>query len=340
MVAFVSDPASASGSASARLTDAASDGADPILSVIMPVHEGAEWIAATLDSLAAEPTDGLEIIVIDSSPTSQTSEIVSGFADCVPLKLLHRPDLTPWQTKTNVGIDLAAAEYACILHQDDLWLPGRVEAVRRWIGTHPDVVLHLAPTLMIDRFGRKSGVWKCPLPTDKIVEGELAFERLLVQNFVGLPTPIFRRRLWAECGGMDEALWYTADWDLWIKFASAGPVAYHDEITTAYRIHGSSLTNTGSRDAPEFRSQMQTVLERYLDRLPAHRRRVIEPVARASININVSLSAASAGSMKGLADAAGNLLALGPAGIAHYLRDSRLRERLMPRLRAKLTGAF
>src|SRR3954463_6397280 len=105
MVAFVSDPASASGSASARLTDAASDGADPILSVIMPVHEGAEWIAATLDSLAAEPTDGLEIIVIDSSPTAQTSEIVSGFADCVPLKLLHRPDLTPWQTKTNVGID-------------------------------------------------------------------------------------------------------------------------------------------------------------------------------------------------------------------------------------------
>ena len=324
----------------ATLKSQPSAAAKPFLSVIMPVHQGADWIAATLESLAAEPTDGLEIIIIDSSPNELTSEIVRSFVDRLPLKLLQRPNLKPWQTKTNLGVDLAAADYACILHQDDLWLPGRAEAARRWITAHPDVTLHLAPTQMIDRFGRKSGVWKCPLPTDKKINGEVAFERLLVQNFIGLPTPVFRRTLWAQCGGMDETLWYTADWDLWIKFANAGPVAYHGEITTAYRIHGSSLTNTGSRNAPDFRSQMLTVLERYLGQLPDERRKVVEPVARASININVSLAAASGGSLKALAHAGASLFALGPGGIVHYLRDSRLGERLMPRLRAKLTGAF
>lgn len=312
----------------------------PLLSVIMPVHDGAEWIAATLESLASEPTDQLEIIVIDSSPDPCTSEIVKAFADRLPLRFFERPDLKPWQTKTNVAMGLATAEYACILHQDDLWLPGRVNAVRRWISAHPDVVLHLAPTQMIDRFGRRSGIWKCPLPAEEIVEDETLLERLLVQNFVGLPTPVFRRCVWSQFGGMDEALWYTPDWDLWIKFANSGPVAYHHEVTSAYRIHGNSLTNTGSRDAAEFRSQMQIVLERYLHRLPAQRRKLVEPVARASININVSLAAASGGSLKGLADAAVDLISLGPVGIARYLRDSRLKERLMPRLRAKLTGAF
>jgi GT2 family glycosyltransferase len=312
----------------------------PFLSVVMPVHDGAAWIGATLDSLAAEPTDGLEIIIIDSSPTSATSAIVERFLHQPAFRLLRRKDLGPWQSKTNLGVELAAADYVCILHQDDLWLPGRIEATRRWLAGVPEAALHLAPTAIIDRHGRRMGCWNCPLPIDKVLESEFLLERLLVQNFVSVPAPVFRRSAWLACGGMDERLWYTADWDIWAKLAAAGPVVYHQEITTAFRVHGDSLTVTGSRDANEFRSQMQIVLERHLDRLSTRSRRRIESAARASIGVNVSLAAASGGDLKALVRAARIMLSLGPTGLRRYLRDSRLRERVMCRLRAKLTGAF
>jgi hypothetical protein len=139
---------------------------------------------------------------------------------------------------------------------------------------------------------------------------------------------------------MDETLWYTADWDIWLKLACAGPVVYHNDFTTAFRIHGSSLTMTGSRDARDFRSQMETVLDRYLGELPVSRRRAVERVARASIDVNVLLAAASGGNVRALASATGNVLSLGPAGMSRYLRDSRLHERTVSRLRARLAGAF
>jgi glycosyltransferase involved in cell wall biosynthesis len=312
----------------------------PFLSIVMPVHEGAEWIRATLESVAAEPLDGLEIIVIDSSPTDCTSAIVEAFESRLPLRLLRRKDLGPWQTKTNVGVDLSDADHACILHQDDLWLPGRVQAARRWLSSAPDAVLHLAPTVFVDRHGRGVGDWKCPLPAEKVLETEFLLERLLIQNFVTVSAPIFRRDAWLACGGMDETLWYTPDWDVWAKLSGVGPVIYHDEITTAFRVHGSSLTVTGSRDAREFRAQMQTVLDRYLEQIPARSRRTIERVARTSINVNVSLAAASRGNIMALAGAAGDVLSLGPAGMSRYLRDSRLLERVASRLRARTPGAF
>ncbi|AZO39602.1 glycosyltransferase [Mesorhizobium sp. M2A.F.Ca.ET.037.01.1.1] len=306
----------------------------------MPVHEGAAWIEATLDSLVAEPAGNLEIIVIDSTPTSATAAIVERFDHRIPLRLLQRRDLTPWQTKTNLGVELATADHVCILHQDDLWLPGRVEAARRWLDGSPEVALHLAPTAIIDRYGHRVGRWNCPLPADKVLGAQFLLERLLVQNFVSVPAPIFRRTAWLVCGGMDEKLWYTADWDIWAKLASTGPVVYHDEVTTAFRVHGSSLTVTGSRDVSEFRSQMQIVMERHLPQLPASSRRLVEPTARASISVNVSLAAASGGDLKALVRAARVVFSLGPGGMRRYLRDSRLWERVICRLRAKLTGAF
>ena len=288
----------------------------------------------------SEPYEGLEIIVIDSSPSRATAEIVEQFASYLPIRLFRRTDLGPWQTKTNLGVELAAAEHACILHQDDLWLAGRVAAPRQWIAKSPEAALHLAPTLFIDRSGRRMGRWTCPLPADKELGAEYFLERLLIQNFVSVPAPIFLRSAWLECGGMDDKLWYTPDWDIWAKLAEVGPVIYHDEITTAFRIHGSSLTMTGSRNANDFRSQMQIVLDRHLARLPAEKQHLVKPAAYASITINVALAAASGGNLKDLAHALGNILSLGPSGIWRYLRDSRLHERVMPRLRAKLSGAM
>jgi hypothetical protein len=85
---------------------------------------------------------------------------------------------------------------------------------------------------------------------------------------------------------------------------------------------------------------METVLDRHLGRLAPDARRRVEAAARASIDVNVALASASGGSWASLGASLGQVLALGPSGIVRFLRDTRLSERVLPRVRARLSGAF
>jgi hypothetical protein len=66
----------------------------------------------------------------------------------------------------------------------------------------------------------------------------------------------------------------------------------------------------------------------------------VERAGLASIAVNTALAAASAGDLGGLLPALSKVLQLGPEGIRRYIRDSRIVDRVAPRLRAKLGGAF
>lgn len=311
----------------------------PDLTIIMPAHCGERWIDTTLRSVAAQASDRIELIVVDSSPGPETLDIAGRYAHRIRLQLHKRPDLLSWQSKTQFAVGIANSKYVCWLHQDDIWMPGRAAAIFRWIDAAPDAALYLAPTAIIDSGERRLGTWRCPLPDGRALSKEMLLSRLLVQNFISTPAPVFTKAAWEACGGIDGALWYTADWDLWLKLASVGPVIYHKEITTGFRVHGGSLTVKGSRDIADFTCQMETVLNRHLPSFQGCSR-AVERAARASIKMNVALAAAAAGHTRHMVGAGMALLALGPVGIAAYLRDSRLVERIAPRLKAQLRGAF
>ncbi len=313
----------------------------PFLSVVMPSFRGARWIAGALDSVRAETDPGIELIVVDGDENDETERIVERYRPDLNLRYFRRTDLDSWQAKTNFAATQAIGTHIAMLHVDDLWLPGRVAAIREWVAATPAAICHLSPSQLIDAMGRKIGVWRCPFDasSDPIDRNQL-LERLLVQNFISCPAPVIARSAWLDLGGMDESLWYTADWDFYLKVAAAGPVVYHAQALTAFRIHGSSLTVTGSRDASDFEQQMQIVLDRHLPQLAQPFRDRAEAAARASISVNASLASASNGSWKTLGRAALQVLGLGPSGIVRFLRDTRLKERLLPRLRAKLAGAL
>jgi glycosyltransferase involved in cell wall biosynthesis len=305
----------------------------------MPSYRGEEWIGLALQSLAAGGADGIEVLLIDGGPTPAARRIAREFEDRVHLRVVVREDMSSWHGKTNLGVQLAQSPYVCLLSVDDVWLPGRAAAVHAWIEAAPSAVLHLAPTAIIDRHGRELGTWRCPLPMSRELSFETVAERLLVQNFIASPTPVFRRDAWIASGGLDENLWYTADWDLWLKLSAAGTVHYHPEVTSGFRIHSGSLTMTGSRNSVELEQQMRTVLERYLPRLGS-RSQYVEQAARASIAVNLALASAAAGDTRGLWGALASVLRLRPAAIRRFLRDTRLLERVVPRVRARMRGSF
>ena len=311
----------------------------PWLSVVIPTHCGEQWIDQSFRSIAAEAADGIEILVINSADTSAARDIAQSHSDRLRIRIFERCDLLSWHSKTNFGVRIAESEHICWLGVDDLWLPGRAAAIKAWIQSFPETPLHFAPSAIIDKGGRKLGVWHCPLPAERALESGFVTERLLIQNFVAAPAPVFRKDAWLSCGGLDERLWYTADWDMWLKLAGRAPTYYHDDVTVGFRIHSGSLTVTGSDNAEDFRHQMETVLERHLPGLGSLSKRV-ERAARASIAMNSGLASASRGDFAELFRAASRLALLGPGGITRYLRDSRIVERVVPRVRAKIVGRF
>jgi glycosyltransferase involved in cell wall biosynthesis len=315
------------------------NGIIPWLTVIMPSYCGEQWIDAALNSLAVEATEGVEVLVIDSSPSSLTRDIANRYSDRLNLRVLERCDLPTWQTKTNFGVQIARSSHVCWLGVDDLWFPGRAAAVQAWIRCDPDAALHLAPCAIIDKRGRRLGVWRCPLTANRELQSSYVTERLLVQNFVAAPAPVFRRDAWLACGGLDIDLWYTADWDIWLKLVARRSLYYHDQVTAGFRIHDGSLTVTGSRNTADFADQMRIVLDRHLVKFGGNSRQ-LERTARASIVVNVALAAALGGELRGLWHAASSVARLGPVGAWRYLHDSRIMDRVAPRVRAKLTAAF
>jgi hypothetical protein len=311
------------------------------LSVVIPVHDGERWLAETLQSVAIQAEPGIECVVIDSSPGSRTLDLVHSFSDRLNMRIFKRQDLDNWRSKTNFGFEQARGRFVSMLHQDDYWLPGRANALRSLIAATPDAAMFLHPSRFVNESGKHLGVWRCPLPSgDGPVDRQMMLERLLVQNFISVPSPAIRRSAFLASGAIDEALWYTGDWDLYLKIAAAGAVVYHDEPLSCFRIHSQSMTMTGSRDANAFASQMMTVLGKHITALEEPARSRVFRLAMASIRVNTSLAEASGGSLRPLWGAASSLMALGPRGLAAYLRDSRLAERLTPRIRARLSGGL
>jgi glycosyltransferase involved in cell wall biosynthesis len=311
------------------------------LSVIIPCRNGDRWLTDTLQSVVDQQDHGIEVIFVDGSTDDASVEIAECFSDKLDLRIFRRHDLLSWMAKTNFGVEQASAEQICMLHTDDLWLPNRSAQLQNWLSSQPDAVMHLHPCYIVDEAGRRLGLWRCPLPADgSPVPAQLFYERLLVQNFIGIPTPAIRRDAYLMAGGLDKALWYTADWDLYLKVASIGNICYHSTTLACFRVHRNSLTVLGSRDIQDFREQHAAIVDRHISKLAPDSRTATLRLSEASIEVNVALAAAVAGKFGAISKALGSVLFLGPAGIARYLSYSRIVDRALPRLRAAVAGRF
>lgn len=96
----------------------------PLISVIIPLHNGEAFIRATLDSLAAQSVEVPEIIVVDDGSSDAGPAIVREH----PLQVREiRQGNAGAAVARNVGAFAASSEYVTFLDQDDLWLPHRHE---------------------------------------------------------------------------------------------------------------------------------------------------------------------------------------------------------------------
>lgn len=307
----------------------------PWLSVLIPVYNGEKFIQATLDSVLAQGDPNIECIIVDDGSADSTVSIVESYKDKIPIRFFQKEHTGNWAANTNHALSSASGDYACILHQDDLWLEGRLKVIKGLIEKRPETTLFLNPSWFIDAKGKRLGLWRCPLPAyPAVISAELMTERLLIQNFISIVAPVFKRETAVKIGGLDEKLWFTSDWDFWLKLAALGKIMYYPKPLSAFRIHPRSQTIVSSKNIEDHSMQLKLVLERHLQRgvVPEHVKKKIIRVAEFSVEIDTAFAALIHGKQTNICRLFFSFIALGLSGWYRYFRDSRVIERASVRM--------
>ena len=114
-----------------------------MISVVMPVYNGAKTIADALASVLANQHQNLEIIVVDDCSTDTTRDVVLCFAEKDPrIKLLQTPfNMGPGGAR-NIALNAVRGEWVTLIDADDMWAAGRASSLLHAAESlHADVVL-------------------------------------------------------------------------------------------------------------------------------------------------------------------------------------------------------
>ncbi len=114
---------------------------EPLVSVGIPVYNGADFIAETLESVIAQTHRNLEVIVCDNCSTDATHEIVREFAarDSRITLLVNEQNLGA-AGNFNRALHEATGPYFTWLSADDYWAPTYVEKAVAILESRAEVV--------------------------------------------------------------------------------------------------------------------------------------------------------------------------------------------------------
>lgn len=105
----------------------------PSVSVVVPVHNGADFIGAKLENLLGldYPSNRLDILVASDGSTDQTNEIVNAFASS-QVRLLALEDHDGKNVALNKAITACTSEIIVVTDVDALLSPNALRMLVRW----------------------------------------------------------------------------------------------------------------------------------------------------------------------------------------------------------------
>lgn len=314
---------------------------DVWLSVIIPAYNGQQKIGDALSSVQRQNNSGVEVVVVvDDGSTDSTLEVVKEYGDSLNVKIIEREHKGNWVSNTNYGILNSSGKYICFLHQDDRWENGRLKIIRGILKGNPNAAMCFHPAWFIGPDGRHIRLWGCPFRVENGVEmisSDVILECLLVQNFIAVSSPVFRKDDAVKAGLLDESLIYTADWDFWLKMSRFGPIAYIPRPLTCFMVHPESQTESLSGNADDVERQLSCVLKRHFDRYKASvkDKQRLWRIASFSVRMNVALMKLNSGQSVRWMRLLGRFLSLGLTGWWRFFRCSRIIDRVFARLHVK-----
>jgi len=205
----------------------------PAVSVVIPIHNGARYLAETVESVLAQTTADWELILVDDASTDETSEIAAEYATTDPrVSCVSHASNRKLPAALNSGFAAARGELFTWTSDDNRYQPNALEVMRGFLHANSGVDLVYADATAIDAAGRPLG----PLPVSEAQD-------LPLGNRIGACF-LYRRRVHEALGGYDEARFLVEDYDFWLRAAARFRIAPLHRDLYQFRLHFSSLTET------------------------------------------------------------------------------------------------
>ncbi|VTR95705.1 Glycosyl transferase OS=Singulisphaera acidiphila (strain ATCC BAA-1392 / DSM 18658 / VKM B-2454 / MOB10) GN=Sinac_2482 PE=4 SV=1: Glycos_transf_2 [Gemmata massiliana] len=205
------------------------------VSVVIPTYNYSCFIREAVESALNQTCPPYEVIVIDDGSTDNTAEILKHYIDTGRIRYHYQMNSGLCAAR-NVGLSLATGSAFALLDSDDSWHPQKLECQIAYLETNPACEL-----VGTEAFSQERGMWAT---IGSLTVNALPLETHLLRTRFCPSSALFRRSLWEQVGGFDQAAGGTADRDYWIRCAAVSVVARIELPLTFYRIHNGSMTAT------------------------------------------------------------------------------------------------
>jgi glycosyltransferase involved in cell wall biosynthesis len=203
----------------------------PKVSIVTPSFNQARYLPQTLQCIREQDYPDIEHIVVDGGSTDGTLEILR---DAPGIRWSSERDHGQVDA-LNKGFKMCTGDILAWLNSDDTMNRNTVSAaVGALQRTGADLVY--GDVDIVDEHGELQGVSR-GIPFD--------FRVLLCGiDYIGQQTVFFRRELLERSGPLREELDNGFDYELWLRMAQHGELAYAPEIRAQIRVHPAAKSIT------------------------------------------------------------------------------------------------
>ena len=212
----------------------------PRASVVLAVYDAAWCIRRALDSALAQTVPPAEIVVCDDGSSDGTPDLVEReYAGRVRvLRLPHRNA----SAARREGLEAATGEWLAFLDADDWWEPEKLERQLAFAARHPGVRWLCTDGWYESEHGVLAGSWLAGyFARVEDRTGDL-FPELVQRCFPLMSSMLVEREAYRAAGGLDPAIVYSHDYDLWLRLAARWPGAVMAERLVHYWTHPGALS--------------------------------------------------------------------------------------------------
>ena len=225
------------------------------LSFVIPTRNQARFIGQCIDGCLAQAIPDSEIVVCDGASTDHTRDVLAGYGDRI--RWVSEKDRGQ-SDAVNKGVRMARGELVAWINSDDYY--ASPTAVSRLLTAfeEPNVDIAYGNGVRVDVDGTEIGPYRAR-PITRVAE--------IVTHpasFVLQPALLFRRQLFLDVGGLDEALHYTMDYELWIRlFGAARVTRYVPDVIACARYHtdAKSIAAMGKQIREAYRVKREAARE-------------------------------------------------------------------------------
>ena len=213
-----------------------------LISVCIPVYNGAAHLRQCLLSVAAQEGVDLEVVVRDDGSRDGSlgivREVAAGFPE-VRWNIEKNEGNLGMVGNWNACLRAAGGEFVKMMGQDDLLLPGCLREQARALVDNPAAALCVSAADLYSAKGRriftKRRKWAEGFHEAREVVGDCVRR---AYNPLGEPvTGLARREAMVAQGGYDEGLQYWVDVDMWFQILRTGGVEIRRAPLCGFRIH-------------------------------------------------------------------------------------------------------